>query len=257
MDCLQADPAKPLISLLKAEGLSAKLCLFILYAVAMANHDQETLEEQHICSQKQQSSTHSGSNAQASGTAQHASKHAHQSASQHNTAHAAKVGSLSTNGNEAQLPKQAHGGSSHTGSSTTSGQHSTAQDEQASSDSACAASAEAAVDSSQQQSNEASTEQQTPSDAQHQQAMPAQNSYSPAVATAKAELPEGLLSTEAGLRAIRQYLGSLGRHGPNTGALLTPMYGCAELPQAFCRSALHRENALHVPQTQELLSNPC
>lgn len=44
-----------------------------------------------------------------------------------------------------------------------------------------------------------------------------------------------VMTVAQGVRALRQYLNSVGRHGPSSGALLTPMYGCAELPQAFCR----------------------
>lgn len=47
----------------------------------------------------------------------------------------------------------------------------------------------------------------------------------------------GVMTVEQGVQALRQYLSSVGRHGPSSGAFLTPMYGCAELPQAFCRVA--------------------
>ena len=40
---------------------------------------------------------------------------------------------------------------------------------------------------------------------------------------------------EQGVKALRQYLSSVGQYGPISGAFLTPMHGCAELPQAFCR----------------------
>ena len=48
-------------------------------------------------------------------------------------------------------------------------------------------------------------------------------------------LSDSLMSVKEGLKALRQYLSSVGRYGANSGAFLTPMYGCAELPQAFCR----------------------
>ena len=48
-------------------------------------------------------------------------------------------------------------------------------------------------------------------------------------------LSDRLMSVEEGLKAARQYLSSVGRYGCESGAFLTPMYGCAELPQAFCR----------------------
>lgn len=47
--------------------------------------------------------------------------------------------------------------------------------------------------------------------------------------------PGQLMTIEQGVKALKQYLGSVGRYGPGSGAFLTPMYGCAELPQAFCR----------------------
>jgi hypothetical protein len=42
---------------------------------------------------------------------------------------------------------------------------------------------------------------------------------------------------EEALRLLRRYVESAGRYGPAAGPLLTPMYGCGELPQAFCRVA--------------------
>ena len=46
-------------------------------------------------------------------------------------------------------------------------------------------------------------------------------------------------SAEAGpgLEALARYLASIGRFGQSVGALLTPVYGNAEFPQAFCRVA--------------------
>jgi len=43
-------------------------------------------------------------------------------------------------------------------------------------------------------------------------------------------------SCAAGAAALRRYLGSLGRFA-GAGALLAPLYGSSELPQAFCRAA--------------------
>ena len=37
---------------------------------------------------------------------------------------------------------------------------------------------------------------------------------------------------------MRQQFGSLERYGAGAGAFLAPLYGCGELPQAFCRSVL-------------------
>eukprot|EP00884_Botryococcus_braunii_P015864 jgi/Botrbrau1/2961/Bobra.0026s0029.1 len=44
-------------------------------------------------------------------------------------------------------------------------------------------------------------------------------------------------SAKEGLAALSRYFESLGRYGAGTGALMVPLYGTAELPQAFCRVA--------------------
>eukprot|EP00891_Asterochloris_glomerata_P001811 jgi/Astpho2/1811/Aster-x0075 len=45
------------------------------------------------------------------------------------------------------------------------------------------------------------------------------------------------MSAREGLAVLRQQFGSLERYGAGTGAFLAPLYGCGELPQAFCRVA--------------------
>lgn len=57
-------------------------------------------------------------------------------------------------------------------------------------------------------------------------------------AAAASASTSGMMTVEQGVQALRQYLSSVGRHGPSSGAFLTLMYGCAELPQAFCRCTL-------------------
>ncbi|PRW45613.1 rab s geranylgeranyltransferase component A 2 [Chlorella sorokiniana] len=47
---------------------------------------------------------------------------------------------------------------------------------------------------------------------------------------------QGMTAAE-GLEQLRLFVQSAGRYGPDTGPFLTPLYGCGELPQAFCRSA--------------------
>ena len=47
----------------------------------------------------------------------------------------------------------------------------------------------------------------------------------------------GDLTGPQALPLFRMYLESVGRYGIDTGPFLSPMYGCGELPQAFCRSA--------------------
>lgn len=45
------------------------------------------------------------------------------------------------------------------------------------------------------------------------------------------------LSAAGALALLRLHAGSAGRYGEGTGPFLTPLYGCGELPQAFCRVA--------------------
>jgi len=44
-------------------------------------------------------------------------------------------------------------------------------------------------------------------------------------------------SVKQGLEMLKTHSLSVGRYGPGTGAYLSPMYGCGEIPQALCRSA--------------------
>ncbi|KAK9838555.1 hypothetical protein WJX81_007100 [Elliptochloris bilobata] len=46
-----------------------------------------------------------------------------------------------------------------------------------------------------------------------------------------------MADAEQGRAALALYLESAGRYGAGTGALLAPMFGAGELPQAFCRVA--------------------
>ncbi len=50
--------------------------------------------------------------------------------------------------------------------------------------------------------------------------------------------PPECMSAREGLAVLRQQFGSLERYGAGAGAFLAPLYGCGELPQAFCRSVL-------------------
>ena len=195
--CLQV--SQPFITLLQAEGLSHSLRQFIMYAVAMADQDQDALKHQP---------------AQTAGQSPAAepSKRAMQSSAQHSQ--------QVSQGSSGEFDQQ----------------HVLLQLE------ASAASRQTAHAAPTQQASSSSGHSQDThasagpvSSTQHQQPGHTRSGHSHEVAPAVVELPEGLLSSEAGLTAMRQYLGSVGRYGPNTGALLTPMYGCGELPQAFCR----------------------
>lgn len=250
---MQADPAGPLVSLLKSEGLSPKLRQFILYAVAMAEKDQELLEQQsahspsklHFAPSSSSSSAHLSRPSQHSSVKQDAAQH---EATQHDaaqcdteaTAEHDTLGAVSSSGNASANPDDA---AQHGNTKT----HMSGAPSQNSMPSLCS-------NSTYQQSVSTQPSRDTPSEhipggdhdtrsgasaqqsvsnsgQQHQQSVQSVTSHNSAVATAV----EGLLSTEAGVAATRRYLGSVGRYGPNTGALLTPMYGCGELPQAFCR----------------------
>lgn len=57
---------------------------------------------------------------------------------------------------------------------------------------------------------------------------------------------EGVSAPE-GAGAIRRYLSSLGRFA-GAGALLAPLYGASELPQAFCRTAVRANARFLLPQ---------
>lgn len=63
-----------------------------------------------------------------------------------------------------------------------------------------------------------------------------QRSLAHGVLLCHAALGGDLTGIEA-LKLFKLYLESVGRYGVDTGPFLTPMYGCGELPQAFCRSA--------------------
>ncbi|KAL0034245.1 hypothetical protein WJX77_005229 [Trebouxia sp. C0004] len=107
---------------------------------------------------------------------------------------------------------------------------------------------QSAPPSSQLQATQASSQPQPPVVAQPSPASEASQSapaaspteHQPAaeeLAAAASASTSGMITVEQGVQALRQYLRSVGQHGPSSGAFLTPMYGCAELPQAFCRVA--------------------
>lgn len=197
----------------------------------MADQDQEVLEQQHAQSPVDLPSMRNGSDAQSSGSGQHGASGCHESRSdapQLVTAQAARQNASTSNSinsaaEEACQVLHAHADSSKSTQQALPdallAQRSTSPEQATSSE------------SSQAGSGSATEPDMFSSSEQHQQPKHSQGYDSSAVA----EPPQGLLSTEAGLAAMRQYLGSVGRYGPSTGALLTPMYGCGELPQAFCR----------------------
>ncbi len=170
----QASPDQPLVSLLRSQGLSLLMQQFILYAVAMADSDQESLVPSHSAPAKQQLPA----------------------VDQH----------------------QPGSASASTSSSPSS-----------------SASPAAAVS---QPVSGLATQPGTPSDTPSASASEHQSSAEATCADASPSSSAGVVSIEQGVKALRQYLSSVGRYGPSSGAFLTPMYGCAELPQAFCRCAI-------------------
>jgi len=187
---LQAAPHQPLVTLLRSQGLSLLMRQFIMYAVAMADSDQESLvTDQPAPSPSQSQPTQASSRLKPPAVSQHAS-----AAAPSDSASASVMSSTS--------PPAATAGLQPSMSS------SAASPASAASQSAPAAAA-----------------------AEHQLA-----AGEPAAAASASN--SGTMTVEQGVQALRQYLSSVGRHGPSSGACLTPMYGCAELPQAFCRCTL-------------------
>ena len=187
---LQAAPHQPLVTLLRSQGLSLLMRQFIMYAVAMADSDQESLIiDQPAPPPSQLQPTQASSQLQLPVVAQHASS-------------AAPSGSATASITSSASSAAATAGLQPSMSSSAASPASVA------SQPAPAAAA-----------------------AEHQPA-----AEEPAAAASAST--SGMMTVEQGVQALRQYLSSVGRHGPSSGAFLTPMYGCAELPQAFCRCTL-------------------
>ena len=243
---MQANPDEPLVSLLRSQGLSLKLRQFIIYAVAMAEKDQEVLE--HHFSHRPSKlpsvpsvSSSSSSIAQFSTPSQHNSaKHeaAQHDAAQHEaaqqgatqrdteaTAEGDTLGAVSSSGDNSNRPDDsAQHRDTNIHTSSTWSPHSNSADQQPLPSGQKPLEGQLSEHAATSKHNTRPAQQCAPSSGE-------QHQHHSAVATAV----EGLLSTEAGVVAMRQYVDSVGRYGPNTGPLLTPMYGCGELPQAFCR----------------------
>lgn len=204
--------------------------------MAMAVHDQEALSQQgNQIARDLPSSDTSSSVSGPHIAAQHIDpQHAQHATARHTTA-PEKRGMNADTSHMASTASEACPDGFNSSSSSSVALHSCAQHQQAPLDTQQGASLGESSRRSEQQGSETTSGQHAPQHVQHQQARVPQDSHSSAEATPVAELPQGLISIKAGLAAIRQYLGSVGRYGVNTGALLTPMYGCGELPQAFCR----------------------
>ena len=221
---LQAAGSSPFVALLKAQGLSPMVRQYIMYAVAMADSDQETLL------MKQSNTT------------------AHPEAAETTQPPPQSDGNATSETNTALLAPL----SSHSASQAASAQH---QDTRLAAGGLNAASEAcrpafsnflhaqphapgalgpaSSADSDPQGRPDMSTQSSSKGSSSRVASSASPQSESQAVAGGT--LSDRLMSVEEGLKAMRQYLSSVGRYGPDTGAFLTPMYGCAELPQAFCR----------------------
>ncbi|DBA96541.1 TPA: hypothetical protein ACH3X1_015413 [Trebouxia sp. C0004] len=185
----QAAPHQPLVTLLRSQNLSLLMRQFIMYAVAMADSDQESLiTDQSAPPSSQLQATQASSQPQPPVVAQRAS-----SVVPSDSAAASIAPSTSLAAAIAGL--------------------------QPSMSSSAASPA-----------SEASQSAPAASPTEHQPA-------AEELAAAASASTSGMITVEQGVQALRQYLRSVGQHGPSSGAFLTPMYGCAELPQAFCRVA--------------------
>ncbi|KAL3156780.1 hypothetical protein ABBQ38_001051 [Trebouxia sp. C0009 RCD-2024] len=202
----QADQSSPLVALLKAQGLSPLMRQYIMYAVAMADSDQEsplaqqtstTAPERHPTAT--QAVPQPGNNATPTITEP-------SSATPEDVSSEATPTPTAPDCSDAQAhrpaPVQSASSPHYVADTFTS-----------------------------QPTSEASTSDAAPTAAPHSAP---QSAPQPVAARG---LCDGLMSVQEGVKALRQYMSSVGRYGPNSGAILTPMYGCAELPQAFCRVA--------------------
>lgn len=220
---LQATPSSSLVAFLKAQGLSPLMRQYIMYAVAMADSDQELLSTQNTstnapsqAAKRRPTATQSvaqpGTNASEFDTTEPSSA-APSAPSAPQTApathpRAASAAEVICSG-AASMPTASH--LAHARRPET-----------------------VQLTSSPQCVADTSTTQPT-SQESRPHARPSA-SPQPVCQSVAAGVPsDSLMTIEEGVKALRQYMSSVGRYGPNSGAILTPMYGCAELPQAFCR----------------------
>ena len=210
---MQVPPSDPLVSLLNAQGLSPLMREYILYAVALADSDQESLVASQnkrgtpAASDRHQPAATQNATSPAAATA--AAPSSPQSASQEASAAAAEPRMTNSTAVEGSLPVVLE----------------------------AARPTAAAQPSAVSSPPWLSSQPASMSRANHAAAsLSAHSQCDIGMSTAEGGRLHGeVLSVEEGLKALRQYLSSIGRYGTSSGAFLTPMYGCAELPQAFCR----------------------
>lgn len=217
---VQAAESDPLVALLKAQGLSPLMRQYIMYAVAMADSDQESLLAH-----------------QTSATALSAAAK-HQPTAQQPLPQSGTNATPSTS--EPVLAPSSPRSPSQSAPQAASAQHPQASSDAVDQDAAAATSsnppqlhshAPGAVDAS----SSVCSDPQSPLDTSTQPLSTNSSASHQSGPGSAGIASDSLMSVEDGLKALRQYLSSVGRYGPNSGAFLTPMYGCAELPQAFCR----------------------
>lgn len=221
---LQAAPSDPLVALLKAQGLSLLMRQYIMYAVAMADSDQESVLAQ-----------------QTSATA--ADKHRPT-----DSQHLPQSGTHATPGMNKAVPAPSTPHSpSQSAPQAASAQHPQARSDALDQDVATSSNppqSQLHAPGAVRPSSSGYSDPHTPPDTSTQPSSNNSRDADKAVEDSQSDLgppvsagvaSDSLMSVEDGVTALRQYLSSVGRYGPNSGAFLTPMYGCAELPQAFCR----------------------
>ncbi|KAL3132542.1 hypothetical protein ABBQ32_009082 [Trebouxia sp. C0010 RCD-2024] len=222
----QVAQSSPLVALLKAQGLSPLMRQYIMYAVAMADSDQESPSAQ------QTSTTAASGAAEQQPTAAQAVPQSDTKATP-NTSEPSPAASPASSAPQTAPAKQLQAGSaaedvmSEATSTPTATNPSHAQSHGSASLQSATSPHHVADTLTGQPTSEDSTSGAAPTAAPQSAPQP----------VAAGGLCDKLMSVEEGMKALRQYMSSVGRYGPNSGAILTPMYGCAELPQAFCRVA--------------------
>ena len=244
---VQAAPEEPMVSLLRSQGLSPLMRSFIMHAVAMADADQEALV----------TSTQHQLPAAAAATALPAAAISTASATATSSGTAAEPSSPGLPTGSASQGRTSRPDQVLNPSSAVPALHkadaadaappplsAASSDHQAAAASASGKSSDsqgiASSGSGKSCDNQAAPSSASGKTYENQVAASAASSKSnqAAAASASGRPSQDVLTVEQGVKALRLYLSSVGQYGPSSGAFLTAMYGCAELPQAFCRWAL-------------------
>ena len=226
---LQAAQSSPLVALLKAQGLSPLMRQYVMYAVALADSDQERLSTQ------QSSSTAHTATAQHQPTARQPPPQSGTTATPDTTTTASPTASSSRSASQTASSQQMEAGTAaenaFAAASLPTSSHPAHEQPHAAASMESASSAHG-LPHAPSDTNSCVTPSSEESPSCVASSAPPQSECEHVAVSA---LSDRLMSVEEGVKALGQYLSSVGRYGPNSGAFLTPMYGCAELPQAFCR----------------------